>query len=286
MAIYLETNALRNLTNYDCDQHVYTSIFSIFELLSGINEEEFVVRQSCAKRIKKQKLTIKGPMIDKLFYSLIKENGYTPFAYKMINDTFRLLIKSKNYNEFSQYKLSITNKKGQKELINPICWLSCWDQQIAMINKTISSSFENEDKAYIKRIYKEQGEKGFAEYFWQKYYDERIDQKRLNHAEPFIGTHEIEKCKAYVDQLFLKYNFKLFMTAQAVIFAKSYFINGNTSDKNNPCDLLHLLYLGENDTLVSNDKIYQTIEKACEEFKLITINDEKSLSNLFGKIKA
>lgn len=73
------------------------------------------------------------------------------------------------------------------------------------------------------------------------------------------------------------------MTAQATIFAKSYFINGNTSDKNNPCDLLHLLYLGENDTLVSNDKIYQTIEKACEEFKLITINDEKSLSNLFGK---
>lgn len=76
------------------------------------------------------------------------------------------------------------------------------------------------------------------------------------------------------------FSYKLFMTAQAVVFSISYFINGNRQNRNNPSDLLHLLYLTENDKFVSNDKIYQTIFNACPEFNLIELNNEKGLSEL------
>lgn len=82
------------------------------------------------------------------------------------------------------------------------------------------------------------------------------------------------------DDLFSKYNYKLFLVAQAVILSKAFFINGNTQNANNASDLLHLLYLNENDKFVSNDKIYQTITEVCPEFKLIVLDNEKNLSDL------
>ena len=80
MSIYLETNALRKLTNYTCEESVYTSIFSIFELLSGITEEDFKIRKDCLERINKQKIEIRGPMIDKLFMDLLSITEFNPFA--------------------------------------------------------------------------------------------------------------------------------------------------------------------------------------------------------------
>ena len=70
------------------------------------------------------------------------------------------------------------------------------------------------------------------------------------------------------------------MTAQAAVFSKAFFINGNTQNRNNASDLLHLLYLDKNNKFISNDKIYQTIREACPYFKLIVLNNEKNLSDL------
>lgn len=100
------------------------------------------------------------------------------------------------------------------------------------------------------------------------------------HAEAFIGSENIEKIRRDQDILFDSYNFKLFLTAQAAVFSKAYFINGNTQNANNASDLLHLLYLNKGDKYVSNDKIYQQIAEACPEFRLVTINNEKRLADL------
>ena len=68
MAIYLETNALRKLTDYSCNQSVVTSIFSIFELLSGVKDQnDYHIRRQCLQRIKKQNVIIRFSMIDELF---------------------------------------------------------------------------------------------------------------------------------------------------------------------------------------------------------------------------
>ncbi len=65
-----------------------------------------------------------------------------------------------------------------------------------------------------------------------------------------------------------------------MVFAKVYFINGNTQNSNNASDLLHLLYLNKDDKFISNDKIYQTVLEACPEFQLIVLNNEKNLFDL------
>ena len=63
MALYLETNAVRKLKDYDCTEHVYTSIFTLFELISGINKKEFSIRKSCIERIFEQKIEINMKML-------------------------------------------------------------------------------------------------------------------------------------------------------------------------------------------------------------------------------
>lgn len=284
LAIYLETNALIKLTDYNCKEHTFTSIFSIFELLSGLTEKDFKVRRSCIRRVFKHKLTIKGPMVDKLFMQLVGKNDFNEYAYKMIWDSAKMLCKSKNYAEFNKGRLSVTFKDNHSELISPIKWLSERDKSISNITTESKKFFEEENAEYIRNLYNKKGEKGLANHFFTKYYDNRLNYTRLSHAEPFVGTEKIEEIKLEADNLFSRYNYKLFITAQAVIFAKAHFIDGGTQDKNNPSDLLHLLYLDENDKLVSGDNIYTSIFRGCEYFNHIKLEDnETSLSNLIRK---
>lgn len=276
MAIYLETNALRKLTSYSCEEYAYTSIFSIFELLSGITEENFEIRKACLLRIKKQKLEIRGPMIDKLFGKLVGKEEYNSFAYKMIRDIYTATLKARKYSFFNDLRLLI----NKNENLHALTWLRSWDNKIQTITNNLSSIFEDEDRIYIKRIYEKSGVTALAEHFWNKYYTNRIDEERLSHAAAFLAPGAEEELRQETDALFSKYNYKLFMVSQAVVFSKAFFINGNTQNKNNASDLLHLLYLDKNTKFVSNDKIYQTILEACPYFKLAVLNNEKNLSDL------
>lgn len=279
MAIYLETNALRKLTDYSCKEPVYTSIFSVFEILSGITETDFYIRKACLERINEQKLEIKGPMVDKLLMILLGESGYNEFAYEMIMDLYNATLKAASFSELKNVYLCCTDENGKLEFLT-IDWLNEWDEHISNIRNDVPKLFEEESKDYIKDIYNSSNVKGLAEYFWKKIYENRLNEDRIAHAEGFVGQDAIKHIRQETEELFSKYNYKLFMTAQAVVFSISYFINSNRQNRNNPSDLLHLLYLNENDKFVSNDKIYQTIFNACPEFNLIELNNEKGLSEL------
>ena len=137
-----------------------------------------------------------------------------------------------------------------------------------------SAEERNEIQEYINDLQKEK------DYYWNKFFCNRIDENRIQHAEGFIGSDNVEKLRKEQDELFERYNFKLFISAQAAVFSKAYFINGNTQDANNAGDLLHLLYLRSGDKYVSNDKIYKQIAEACPEFNLVTISNEKYLKEL------
>ena len=111
-------------------------------------------------------------------------------------------------------------------------------------------------------------------------YQGRFDERRLSHAEGFVGTDAVKAIRHEIDALFSRYSYKLFIQAQAAIFSKAYFINGNTQNSNNASDLLHLLYLNENDKFVSNDNIYIDISEACPDFELLFLDKERALSEL------
>ena len=74
------------------------------------------------------------------------------------------------------------------------------------------------------------------------------------------------------------------MIAQAVIFSEAAYIRGGTQNRNNPSDLLHLLYLKKGDKFLSNDKIYRTIADAVEDLQLVKINEEKSVLEVIKKL--
>lgn len=280
MSVYLETNALRKLTNYTCKESVYTSIFSIFELLSGITEKDFEIRKACLKRIEEQKIEIHGPMIDKLFMDLFGITEYNRFACEMIMDIYHAALNAESYSCFNKIRLLTTDIHNNRDAIHACTWLKNWDENISNIINNVDSIFENENKEYIKKIYSKDGTKGLARHFWWKMNSDRIDEEKLSHAEAFIGADAVINVRQKTDELFSKYNYKLFLVAQAVIFSKAFFIDGNTQNVNNASDLLHLLYLNENDKFVSNDKIYQTITKACPELQLVVLDNEKNLSDL------
>lgn len=250
---------------------------------SGITEKDYEIRKACLRRIKEEKIEIKGPMADQLFANLVgitDESKYNKFACEMIMDLADAVLNTENYNELNQIELFITDENGVKKNIHALTWLKNWDEHIAGIIKQVDILFEGENREYIRQKYRKYGIKGLADHFWGKFYDERINEERLSHAEPFVGTEVVADARKNSDNHFSKYNFRLFMSAQAAILAEAYFINGNLQNKNNPSDLLHLLYLDENVKYVSNDKIYRKILEACPEFNLIVLQDEKNLADL------
>lgn len=279
--IYLETNAIRKLVDYKYEGEVFTSVFSLFELISGISEDDFYVRKASVKRLIESKIPIKEQMVDQIICDFVDLKKYNSDFHKILFDTAKQLINARNYKVFSRYEIREYFEEPffHVRKINVLSWLSQWDQRISDMRNKCNEIFD-EDKEYMKKLYKDRGMKGLAQHFWGKYEDNKINEALLSHASAFCSSAEIDMLRKRADKLFTQYNFKLFMTAQAIIFAKALYIDGGTQDKNNACDLLHLLYLEKDDKLVSNDKIYSTISEGIEDFSYIHIDKEKSLLEL------
>lgn len=283
MSVYLETNALRKLTSYKCKEPVWTSIFSIFEFLSGITEEEYDVRKACLRRIKEEKIEIKGPMPATILLNLFEkpyDAKHHESVREMIMDMYRVVLEEQNYFKFIDREILFIDKVSKIRIEDALAGLKKWDDSISGMTKNLDRFFDGENKEYICQIYDTKGIKGLADYFWTKYYDNQLNEERLSHAEPFAGTDVVAAVRQKMKTLFSKYNIKLFLRAQAAIFAEAYFINGNSQDKNNPSDLAHLLYLDEKDIFVSNDNLFQRVLEACPDFKLAILHNERELTDL------
>lgn len=149
MAIYLETNALRKLTDYSCDQPVATSIFSIFELLSGVKDKnDYHIRRQCLQRVKKQNVIIRFPMIDELF----GVPDYNKFAAKMIMDIYNYMLITDDFTRFQHAKLELGRNDGSVEKISAIEWLRNWDEKIAEITKKVEQYFPMKTKQLLERF--------------------------------------------------------------------------------------------------------------------------------------
>lgn len=156
---------MRKLVDYSCGEPVCTSIFSIFELLSGITKEDFEIRQACLKRINESGIEVREPMIDKLFMDLAGETDYNQFASQMIWDIFRWVIQAKDFSQIEKIQLQITNKDDKLENINALEWLKNWDNNIATITRNIRVLFEEDDRIFIVQLYNKGGIKELADYY-------------------------------------------------------------------------------------------------------------------------
>lgn len=279
MKKYLETSAIRKLQNIKAE-NVYTSIFTLFELISGINsKEEFDIRKQTVEKIMQSEIYIDWDFVDKKLGSF--------FGHEQVDENFPNLLegiikalRKFSYKKFIKENLYIEQKDGSVIAKNVMEYLKEKDQKIENMRNICHVMFD-ESKTFIINKYKKEGLKGLAIYFWKKYEHYKFNTNRLNHAEAFVEEKQINLQKNKIEETYNKYNFKLFMTAQSIIFAKAVYIDGGTQNRNNPSDLLHLLYLNDKDSrIVSSDKIYKAIEGAIDYFKPIIINNEKDINEI------
>lgn len=282
--IYLETNAIRKLNDFECKNKVFTSVFVLFELISGIDSsEQFRIRKANIEKIFNHKIPIIKKMVDQVLGELvgIDKSRYSTDKGEIICLIAQNILKMNSYEEFIKDTISFEHLKPiwYEEKVSVQSWLKQWDNKISdMIHNLPPIFYENKD--YIKKIYSRNGVKGLGQYYWGMMEDNKIDESRLGHASAFCSRSDIEQFRKANECMFSTYNFRLFMTAQAIIFAKAVHIDGGTQDRNNPSDLLHLLYLNEEDKLVSDDKIYGIIAEGISDFHYIKIGEKKKLSDL------
>jgi len=95
--LYFETNALIKLRNYGCNGNAYTSVFALFELISGItNQCEFDKRKACIIKVIDPKLHIKPKMVDQIFCELVRAK---PIYRKNFYDNIKAMSSTYHYNE-------------------------------------------------------------------------------------------------------------------------------------------------------------------------------------------
>lgn len=267
MAYYLDTNALRRIKEFTPD--MCTSILAIFELMSGITKEEYNIRQACLKRIADQDLKIREPMVDVIFLQLNHYPVQHSNTTSCIRCIFEFLLSCSSYDEFTKFTIPQFN-------LNALSWLRNYDNRISNITKKSQEIMNGEEEWYIRNLFNNQGLKGLADHFWQRLCEQRYNDNALEHVEAFVGQEQVDAAKRAIDSMIENYSYKLFYTAQASIFAEAY-INGNEQNRNNPFDLLHLLYFSEDDIMVSDDNIYQKIKETSSIFTVIKV-DELSAS--------
>jgi len=272
------------MTTYSKEDNVYTSVFALFELVSGIDSKiEFDIRKAAIERVKNSRIHIDWEFVDKKLCSFFKENQYDENFSCMFTQTLNWLLKDDCYEIFKMHTIPLCTKNGLLIKKNALEWLREKDNRISDMCNNCTAIFD-EDKDFIKNKYEKEGMRGLSNYFWDKYQYYKIDERRLGHAEGLCGKKETDKIRAAINDIFCNYTFKLFMTAQAIIFAKAVYINGGTQDKNNASDLLHLLYLNKGDRIASSDNIYDTISEGIDYFHPIKITYEKSMYELKQKI--
>ena len=266
-------------------ENAYTSILTLFELISGINnKEEFNKRKQAVEKIMKTGIYIDWDFVDKKLCSFFEQKKYDKNFTKSFETVIKLFLNS-SYKKFIEEKLYITQEDGSVRAKNILDYLKEKDKKIESMRNKCNVMF-NEDKTFIREKFNKEGLKGLATYFWDKYKHYKFNTDRLNHAEAFVGEKQINITKNKIEEIYNKYNFQLFMTAQSVIFAKAIYIDGGTQDRNNPSDLLHLLYLNDReDRFVSADhEIYSKISEAIEYFNPIIINDnDKDINEIIKK---
>jgi hypothetical protein len=250
---YLETNALRIFANQleedDFINDKYTSVLSLIELLSGINENKsFELRKSIIKKITKSKI--------KIDLILPEIRIYNAFGFKL-------------------------NNSGMADKLGRIIKLIEVTKDYESLIKTININLLNDGWVFIKQ-YDKNANIGFKNSIIQRFQKSDIKNLIRQHKarwalenlnllngkviEYFANILLKEKSiatKKSIPEIISSYNRSIDIYLLATAFyvdRKISFIN--TPGKNDYMDLSHLIYLnGKQNQIVTNDNMLHKIMK-------------------------
>tara|TARA_R110002124_G_scaffold287071_1_gene470144 strand:+ start:61 stop:900 length:840 start_codon:yes stop_codon:yes gene_type:complete len=255
---YLETNSLRKLNNQllEIQDKCYTSSLSIFELISGISQEQFEIRKRVISNVLFSELYINWDFPEK-----IKIDSFPNLEIdeRRVDDLKRLceiLIDSNNLEEFIELSNGL---KYNYDFFNSL-------------DSSYSKNFINATEAgneRLKSIYSNEKNKNgkFFEKLAKEYVKSLPKTTKLNKSltltglvngiadslENISGKNTIDR-----DKLFYAYNGNINIFIEAFsLFAGLKSADLNLPAKNDFIDLHHLLYLGNNSNniIISDDKL-------------------------------
>lgn len=122
--IYLETNALRKITTYSKEDNVYTSVFALFELISGINSKiEFDRRKAAVTRVIKKGIYIDWDYVDKKLCNFWGDDRYDKIFSYTFKQLLNWLLKDDYYEIFKMRTVLLRTNRGILIEKNALEWL-------------------------------------------------------------------------------------------------------------------------------------------------------------------
>ncbi|AXH53794.1 hypothetical protein ACEE25_14660 [Clostridium perfringens] len=252
-AIYALSNKLDTLAKMD---NVFTSILGIQEILSRVSEKPHFNRRKI--------------LINKIVESKIKFYPYLPLeciamAFKLdisecefikeekveFHKKIKLLLKSNSYESYIEKLKDIGI--DEKEFLS----------DLKKQKKSISKKFNERFKENRRQFKESEGKVRKIDINHILLDDSSLKKREDSYIKEFIITLlnniKVNYTNEYINELCDNYSGELtaFFLGQSMYeFSRSY--NGEFAEKNDYLDIQHLLYLrGENEVIVTNDKIFQ-----------------------------
>ena len=273
MRVYLDTSSIRKKSNslgMFKSYNTFTSALAVFELISGINEKDFFLRQKVIKNLLESSIYIDWDFYHKKMYDPFSL-PFNDILSDVIKQMAKKIVTCKNFDEYIQIKIYTSDDTyyTHKSFVD-------FDEEISEVGKMYSKiaqdewkGMEKEDrKRFIKHMFEEKYIKSHVQYLSEismMLLVEDLSEHKRPSPEYF---NVLDKYDGHSLEVYLKHNSLLYLLRE---------INGSECSKNDTIDSLHLLYLKRNDTIVSEDKIFK---KLCEHIQLIKANNSEEIMSV------
>lgn len=268
MRIYLDTSTIRkrandfNAFNYE---DFFTSSLTVFELISGIKERDFLLRKKVIINLINSSIYIDWETYKKKMYNAFNQK-YNDIEGYVIKRMAQLLVDCNTFEEYKNIRIYVNDDSYYTYES-----FEYFDNEITKTGKLFSIIGQREWQNLDKTI-----RKSFIKEF--------IDEKKiLPYVQILFGlslislAEDIAGCQRPDDEyirviknndsgldIFLRYNQLLFFLCE---------LNGSKCGKNDMFDTMHLIYLKENDVLISEDKIFKKLNDYVQMLKVCTYDE-------------
>jgi len=258
MRYYLETNSLRTLSSRleSLNENVFTSALSIFELISGIKDQDFLIRKSVIKNIFKSGIEIIWLLPEEITVNAFPGLEFQEDRIIALKKLCQYLIDSHSMKDFL--------RKGSKGKYN-LDFFKNLDKQysnrflesITKGNQNLKQIIADDNEEYLSNFSKQ--------YIKSLPYKHSLNQSitlkaiagNLKDSLELSSGELIDEQKIYENY---NGNINIFISAYS-LFTAIKNAEFNTPAKNDLIDLYHLIYLANNEDhfIITDDKMIPKI---------------------------
>lgn len=268
MKIYLDTSSVRKYSNnLDIIKRtdVFISSLAIFELISGINEKDFLLRKNIIKSLLNSSIQVDWETYKKKMYNSFGQQ-YDDMEGKVIKSIAESIIHFDTLQEYKNEKIYTDDNtyytyESFEDLDNEI---SRTGKMFSKIGKYEWSNLDKNNRKVFK----------------QKLIDENLILpyiQILSEMSISVLAEDISGYKRpsdeYLDMIYA-YNWSLevYLKFLHLRFLKLE-MNGSECSINDMADMLQLIYLNEDDVFITEDKIFKELNSKIQLIKIYNFNE-------------